>query len=55
MTRTILGVAKISTKNRMTIPKEVCKKYGFKEGDTILFVEQDGKLVLKKGLITKIG
>jgi len=51
----ILGVAKISAKNRLTIPKEVLTKYGFKKGDLILFVEEEGKLVVKKGLMTRIG
>jgi len=55
LTRTILGVTTVSSKNRITIPKKVCTKYGFKEGDTILFIEQEGKLVLKKGLLTRIG
>ncbi|MCP8320521.1 MAG: AbrB/MazE/SpoVT family DNA-binding domain-containing protein [archaeon] len=55
MAHIILGVAKISAKNRLTIPKEVLTKYGFKKGDLILFVEEEGKLVVKKGLMTRIG
>ncbi|MCP8313712.1 MAG: AbrB/MazE/SpoVT family DNA-binding domain-containing protein [archaeon] len=55
MAHIVLGVAKMSAKNRLTIPKGVRAKYGFKKGDLILFVEEEGKLVVKKGLMTRIG
>lgn len=44
-----LGAAKISTKGQVTIPAEARKRFNLNVGDLILFIEEDGKLVLKKG------
>jgi AbrB family looped-hinge helix DNA binding protein len=44
----ILGTAKISTKAQVTIPVEVRKKFKLDIGDLIVFLEEDGKIVLRK-------
>lgn len=44
----ILGTAKISTKAQLTIPVEVRKKFKLDIGDLIVFLEEDGKIVLRK-------
>ena len=44
----ILGTAKISTKAQVTVPVEVRKKFKLEIGDLIVFLEEDGKIVLRK-------
>jgi len=45
----ILGLSKLSAKFQVTIPKDARERFNLNVGDRILFVEEDGKLVLKKG------
>lgn len=47
-TRT-LGSAKLSTKGQVTIPVAARHKFNLETGDLILFIEEDGRLVLRKG------
>jgi AbrB family looped-hinge helix DNA binding protein len=44
-----LGAAKLSTKGQVTVPADARRKFDLNVGDLILFIEEDGKLVLKKG------
>ncbi|MEM2027550.1 MAG: AbrB/MazE/SpoVT family DNA-binding domain-containing protein [Candidatus Bathyarchaeia archaeon] len=44
-----LGAAKISTKGQVTIPAEARRRFNLNVGDLVLFIEEDGKLILKKG------
>ncbi len=44
----ILGIAKISTKAQVTIPLEARKKFALKIGDSLIFAEEDGRLVIRK-------
>ena len=44
-----LGAAKLSTKGQVTVPADARRKFNLNVGDLILFIEEDGKLVLKKG------
>ncbi len=46
--REILGMSTITYKFQVTIPKKVRERNLFKEGDTIIFVEEDGKLIIAK-------
>ncbi len=39
-------LARITTKGQITIPIEIRKKLGVKDGDKVLFIEQEGKIVL---------
>lgn len=39
----------ITYKYQITIPKKVREKHKLTEGDTIIFVEEDGRLYLKIG------
>jgi AbrB family looped-hinge helix DNA binding protein len=41
-----MELARISSKGQITIPKEVRKKLNLKEGDKVLFVEENGKVVI---------
>jgi len=44
-----LGAAKLSTKGQVTVPADARRKFNLEVGDIILFVEQDGRLFLRKG------
>ena len=44
----ILAVTKISSKNLVTIPKEVRLILGVKEGDRIAFILKDGEVIIRK-------
>ena len=44
----ILGSSKIGTRGQVTIPKEARDKFGLKPGDILLFVSEEGKLILRK-------
>ncbi|MCL2643305.1 MAG: AbrB/MazE/SpoVT family DNA-binding domain-containing protein [Candidatus Bathyarchaeota archaeon] len=44
-----MGACKLSTKGQVTIPSEARKRFQLDIGDLLLFVEEDGKLVMIKG------
>ena len=46
--REVLGTSKITCKFQVTIPKRVRERFGFKEGDVLVFVAEGGKLVIVK-------
>jgi len=46
--REVLGVDKITYKYQVTIPKRVRKGFGLKVGELIVFIEEDGRLILAK-------
>ncbi len=41
-----MDVAKISSKGQITIPIEIRRKLGLKEGDKVVFVEQNNNVIL---------
>ena len=41
-------MSKVTYKFQLTLPKRVREKFEFKEGDTLVFVEEDDKLILMK-------
>jgi AbrB family looped-hinge helix DNA binding protein len=49
LTGKVLGACKISTKGQVTIPSDARKRFQLTVGDLILFIEEDGKLILRKG------
>ncbi len=46
--REVLGVSKITYKYQITIPKRVRERLKLKEGDVLVFVIENGKLILIK-------
>jgi AbrB family looped-hinge helix DNA binding protein len=44
----ILGISKITYKFQVTLPKRVREKFNFKEGDILVFAEENGKLIIAK-------
>lgn len=41
-----MDLARVSSKGQITIPKEIRDKLGLKEGDKVLFLEENGKVVI---------
>ena len=41
-----MELAKVTSKGQITIPIEIRRKLGVKEGDKILFVEERGRIVV---------
>jgi AbrB family looped-hinge helix DNA binding protein len=44
----MIGVAKLSTRGQVAIPKSIREKLKLKEGDTLLFEEERGEVRLKR-------
>ena len=42
----ILGASKVTTRYQVTIPEEVRKIMKIKEGQTLVFTEEHGKVIL---------
>jgi len=40
----ILGASKVTVRYQVTIPEEVRKRLKIKEGQTLVFAEEDGKI-----------
>ena len=41
-----MELAKITSKGQITIPREIRRKLGVKDGDKVLFIEEGGRIVL---------
>lgn len=41
-----MELAKITSKGQITIPKEIRRKLGVKDGDKVLFVEEGGRIIM---------
>jgi len=46
----ILGASKVTVRYQVTIPEEVRKRMKIKEGQTLVFAEEDGKIYLTSEL-----
>jgi len=44
----ILGIAKLSSKAQITIPKEVREALALNPKDKVLFIQEDGKVIIQK-------
>ena len=49
-----MNLAKVSANGQVTIPVEIRKKLQVKGGDKILFIEQDGEIVIRNASATAI-
>jgi AbrB family looped-hinge helix DNA binding protein len=43
----IVGASKITARYQVTIPEKVREHMKIEEGQTLVFVEEDGKIILK--------
>ena len=46
-----MELAKVTSKGQITIPIDIRKKLGVKEGDKVLFVEENGRIILMNSTI----
>ena len=49
-----MELAKITSKGQITIPIAIRKKLGVKEGDKILFVQEDNKIIIMNASINAL-
>ena len=49
-----MNLAKVSANGQVTVPVEIRRKLHLKEGDKILFFEQDGEIVIRNASATAI-
>jgi AbrB family looped-hinge helix DNA binding protein len=49
-----MNLAKISIDGQVTLPVEIRQKLRLREGDTLLFVERDGEVVLHNASVAAI-
>ena len=49
-----MELAKVTSSGQITLPSTIRKKLGVKEGDKVLFVEDDGKIVLLNSSVIAI-
>ena len=42
-----MELAKITTRGQITIPLEIRRKLGVKDGDKVVFLEQDGRIIIE--------
>lgn len=44
-----MQASRMSRKGQVVIPARLRKKYGFKEGEKLVFIEQDQQIIIKPG------
>lgn len=49
-----MNLAKVSANGQVTVPVEIRRKLTLKEGDKLLFVEQDGEIIIRNASATAI-
>jgi AbrB family looped-hinge helix DNA binding protein len=50
MAKEILGTSKLTHKFQTTIPKEVRERFALRERDMLVFIDDNGKLVVEKSI-----
>ena len=45
-----METAKLSSKGQITLPKEIREKLNLKEGDKVMFIEKEGKILMEKSI-----
>lgn len=49
-----MELAKVTSKGQITIPIDIRRKLGLKDGDKVLFVEEDGRIMMVNATLTAI-
>lgn len=42
-----MELAKITTRGQITIPAEIRKKLGVRDGDKVIFIEENGRIIME--------
>lgn len=46
-----MELAKITTRGQITIPLEIRRKLGVQDGDKVVFLEQDGRIIMENSVM----
>ena len=46
-----MELAKITTRGQITIPLEIRRKLGVKDGDKVVFLEQNGRVIMENSVM----
>ena len=49
-----MELAKITTRGQITLPAEIRKKLGVKDGDKVIFLEENGRVVIENAAMIAI-
>lgn len=49
-----MNLAKVSANGQVTVPVEIRRRLHLKEGDKLLFIEQDGEIIIRNASVTAI-
>ena len=49
-----MELAKITTRGQITIPATIRKKLGVRDGDKIMFVEENGRIIMENSVMTAL-
>ena len=49
-----MNLAKVSANGQVTVPVEIRRKLHLKEGDKVLFIEQNGEIIIRNASATAI-
>ena len=49
-----MNLAKVSANGQVTVPVEIRRRLHLKEGDKLLFIEQDGEIIIRNASGTAI-
>jgi AbrB family looped-hinge helix DNA binding protein len=50
----IMDLAKITTRGQITIPVEIRKKLGVKDGDKVIFLEENGRIIMENAAMVAL-
>lgn len=49
-----MELAKITTRGQITIPVEIRKKLGVKDGDKVIFLEENGRIIMENATMVAL-
>ena len=49
-----MELAKITTRGQITIPSEIRKKLGVKDGDKVVFLEENGRIIVANAAMVSL-
>ena len=50
----MMELAKITTRGQITIPVEIRKKLGVKDGDKVVFLEENGRIIMENAAMVAL-